>query len=101
MPHLWPGLPEAEIFDKERPSCIPNFQYATACSQNQNPMPPIQWCRRTRSGLQQAKRLVLLADMIGAEEALRLGLVTWVKPAAELDEFGTRGRIGSHRARVV
>jgi 2-(1,2-epoxy-1,2-dihydrophenyl)acetyl-CoA isomerase len=40
-------------------------------------------------GLQQAKRLVLLADMIGAEEALRLGLVTWVKPAAELDEFVT------------
>jgi enoyl-CoA hydratase/carnithine racemase len=40
-------------------------------------------------GLQQAKRLVLLADMIGAEEALSLGLVTWVKPAAELDAFVT------------
>jgi 2-(1,2-epoxy-1,2-dihydrophenyl)acetyl-CoA isomerase len=38
-------------------------------------------------GLQQAKRLVLLADMIGADEALRLGLVTWVKPPEELDGF--------------
>lgn len=38
-------------------------------------------------GLQQAKRLVLLADMIGAEEAHTLGLVTWVKPAAEIDDF--------------
>ncbi|BBX15602.1 enoyl-CoA hydratase [Mycolicibacterium duvalii] len=38
-------------------------------------------------GLQQAKRLVLLADMIGAEEALGLGLVTWVKAADEIDAF--------------
>jgi 2-(1,2-epoxy-1,2-dihydrophenyl)acetyl-CoA isomerase len=38
-------------------------------------------------GLQQAKRLVLLADMIGAEEALALGLVTWVRPAHEVDGF--------------
>ena len=38
-------------------------------------------------GLQQAKRLVLLADMIGADEAHALGLVTWVKPADEIDTF--------------
>jgi 2-(1,2-epoxy-1,2-dihydrophenyl)acetyl-CoA isomerase len=38
-------------------------------------------------GLQQAKRLALLADLIDAEEALRLGAVTWVKPPEELDSF--------------
>jgi 2-(1,2-epoxy-1,2-dihydrophenyl)acetyl-CoA isomerase len=38
-------------------------------------------------GLQQAKRLVLLADMIDAGEAHALGLVTWVKPADEIDGF--------------
>jgi 2-(1,2-epoxy-1,2-dihydrophenyl)acetyl-CoA isomerase len=38
-------------------------------------------------GLQQAKRLALLADTIDAEEALRLGLVTWVKRPDEIDEF--------------
>jgi 2-(1,2-epoxy-1,2-dihydrophenyl)acetyl-CoA isomerase len=38
-------------------------------------------------GLQQAKRLALLADVIDAEEAARLGLVTWVKPQEELDAF--------------
>ncbi|WP_028473816.1 enoyl-CoA hydratase/isomerase family protein [Nocardioides alkalitolerans] len=38
-------------------------------------------------GLQQAKRLAFLAEVIGAEEAERIGLVTWVKPAAELDAF--------------
>ncbi|MBA8826185.1 2-(1,2-epoxy-1,2-dihydrophenyl)acetyl-CoA isomerase [Saccharopolyspora lacisalsi] len=38
-------------------------------------------------GLQQAKRLALLADFVGAEEAYRLGLVTWVKSAGELDAF--------------
>lgn len=38
-------------------------------------------------GLQQAKRLVLLADMIGADEAQGLGLVTWVRPADEIDGF--------------
>ncbi|MBV5244914.1 enoyl-CoA hydratase/isomerase family protein [Mycolicibacterium sp. PAM1] len=38
-------------------------------------------------GLQQAKRLVLLADMIDADEAHGLGLVTWVKPATEIDGF--------------
>lgn len=38
-------------------------------------------------GLQQAKRLVLLADMIDADEAQGLGLVTWVRPADEIDGF--------------
>lgn len=38
-------------------------------------------------GLQQAKRLVLLADMIGADEAHALGLVTWVRPAEDIDAF--------------
>jgi enoyl-CoA hydratase/carnithine racemase len=45
------------------------------------------WLLPRIAGLQQAKRLALLADMIDAEEALRLGLVTWVKPARELDAF--------------
>jgi 2-(1,2-epoxy-1,2-dihydrophenyl)acetyl-CoA isomerase len=47
------------------------------------------WLLPRIAGLQQAKRLVLLADMIGADEARQLGLVTWVKPAAELDAFVT------------
>lgn len=38
-------------------------------------------------GLQQAKRLALLADFVDADEALRLGLVTWVKQPEEIDEF--------------
>lgn len=38
-------------------------------------------------GLQQAKRLVLLADMIDAQEAHALGLVTWVKSSDEIDGF--------------
>lgn len=38
-------------------------------------------------GLQQAKRLVLLADMIDAAEAHTLGLVTWVTPAEDIDTF--------------
>src|SRR5688572_5036031 len=38
-------------------------------------------------GLQQAKRLVLLADMIDAAEAHRLGLVTWVQEADTIDGF--------------
>lgn len=40
-------------------------------------------------GLQQAKRLAFLAEVIGADEAERIGLVTWVKPGAELDDFVT------------
>lgn len=38
-------------------------------------------------GLQQAKRLVLLAEMIDAAEAHSLGLVTWIKPSGEIDAF--------------
>jgi len=38
-------------------------------------------------GLQQAKRLALLAEMITADEALALNLVTWVVSAAEIDDF--------------
>jgi enoyl-CoA hydratase/carnithine racemase len=45
------------------------------------------WLLPKLVGLQQAKRLVLLADTIDADEARALGLVTWVKPAAEIDAF--------------
>jgi 2-(1,2-epoxy-1,2-dihydrophenyl)acetyl-CoA isomerase len=45
------------------------------------------WLLPKLVGLQQAKRLVLLADTIDAEEAHRLGLVTWVKGAEEIDAF--------------
>jgi enoyl-CoA hydratase/carnithine racemase len=40
-------------------------------------------------GLQQAKRLVLLADTIDAAEAHALNLVTWVVGATEIDAFVT------------
>lgn len=45
------------------------------------------WLLPKLVGLQQAKRLALLAEMIDAAEALRLGLVTWVKEADEIDAF--------------
>jgi 2-(1,2-epoxy-1,2-dihydrophenyl)acetyl-CoA isomerase len=45
------------------------------------------WLLPKLVGLQQAKRLVLLAETIDAEEARALGLVTWVKAAAEIDAF--------------
>ncbi|MFG1811942.1 enoyl-CoA hydratase/isomerase family protein [Streptomyces sp. NPDC049040] len=45
------------------------------------------WLLPKLVGLQQAKRLVLLGEMIDAAEAHRLGLVTWVVPAAEIDAF--------------
>src|SRR5271156_5971167 len=38
-------------------------------------------------GLQQAKRLVLLAETIDAAEAHALGLVTWMVDAGEIDAF--------------
>jgi enoyl-CoA hydratase/carnithine racemase len=38
-------------------------------------------------GLQQAKRLALLGEVIDAAEARELGLVTWVKEDGELDAF--------------
>ena len=45
------------------------------------------WLLPKLVGLQQAKRLVLLAETIDAEEARAMGLVTWVKPADEIDAF--------------
>jgi len=45
------------------------------------------WLLPKLAGLQQAKRLVLLAEMIDAAEAHSLGLVTWVKPPDEIDGF--------------
>jgi 2-(1,2-epoxy-1,2-dihydrophenyl)acetyl-CoA isomerase len=47
------------------------------------------WLLPKLVGLQQAKRLVLLADMIDADEAHSLGLVAWVKRAGEIDGFVT------------
>jgi 2-(1,2-epoxy-1,2-dihydrophenyl)acetyl-CoA isomerase len=38
-------------------------------------------------GLQQAKRLALLAEAIDAAEAHQLGMVTYVQPVEQLDEF--------------
>jgi 2-(1,2-epoxy-1,2-dihydrophenyl)acetyl-CoA isomerase len=45
------------------------------------------WLLPRLVGLQQAKRLALLAEMIDAEEARSLNLVTWVVPAGEIDAF--------------
>jgi len=45
------------------------------------------WLLPKLVGLQQAKRLVLLAETIDADEAQSIGLVTWVKPASEIDAF--------------
>lgn len=45
------------------------------------------WLLPRLVGLQQAKRLVLLGETIDAAEAHRLGLVTWVVAAAEVDGF--------------
>ena len=45
------------------------------------------WMLPHLAGLQQAKRLAFLAEFISAAEAKELGLVTWTKPAAELDAF--------------
>lgn len=45
------------------------------------------WLLPKLVGLQQAKRLVMLADTIDAEEARSLGLVTWVQAAEEIDGF--------------
>ncbi|MCQ4129062.1 enoyl-CoA hydratase-related protein [Rhodococcus erythropolis] len=36
-------------------------------------------------GIQQAKRLAMLPELIGADEAVELGLVTWVVPPEKLD----------------
>ena len=45
------------------------------------------WLLPKLVGLQQAKRLTLLAETIDAAEAYALNLVTWVVPAAEIDAF--------------
>jgi enoyl-CoA hydratase/carnithine racemase len=45
------------------------------------------WLLPKLVGLQQAKRLALLAEMIDASEAHALNLVTWVVSAAEIDAF--------------
>lgn len=45
------------------------------------------WLLPKLVGVQQAKRLALLAEMIDADEARALGLVTWITPAAEIDGF--------------
>jgi enoyl-CoA hydratase/carnithine racemase len=45
------------------------------------------WLLPKLVGLQQAKRLALLADTIDAAEAHALGLVTWVVPGTEIDAF--------------
>jgi len=45
------------------------------------------WLLPRTVGTLQAKRLALLADMVGAEEALSLGLATWVKEPDQLDGF--------------
>src|ERR1700752_742131 len=45
------------------------------------------WLLPKLIGLQQAKRLVLLAETIDAAQAHALNLVTWVVPATEIDDF--------------
>src|SRR5580700_2819785 len=45
------------------------------------------WLLPKLDGLQQAKRLALLAETIDATDAHALNLVTWVVPAAEIDAF--------------
>lgn len=45
------------------------------------------WLLPRLVGLQQAKRLALLADFVDAAEARTLGLVTWVVEQDELDAF--------------
>jgi 2-(1,2-epoxy-1,2-dihydrophenyl)acetyl-CoA isomerase len=55
------------------------------------------WLLPRLVGMQQAKRLALLAEMIDAEEALRLGLVTWVVELEKIDAFvaDLTGRLAS------
>ena len=47
------------------------------------------WLLPKLVGLQQAKRLTLLAETIDAEEAQALNLVTWVVSGADIDAFVT------------
>jgi enoyl-CoA hydratase/carnithine racemase len=55
------------------------------------------WLLPKLVGLQQAKRLVLLAETIDAAEAQSLGLVTWVKAEDQIDDFvaDLAGRLAS------
>ncbi|GAB2960874.1 enoyl-CoA hydratase-related protein [Streptomyces pseudoechinosporeus] len=48
------------------------------------------WLLPKLVGLQQAKRLALLAETIDAEEARSLNLVTWVVPGEEIDGYVAR-----------
>lgn len=45
------------------------------------------WLLPRLVGMQQAKRLALLAEMVDAEEAFALGLVTWVRAEEQIDAF--------------
>lgn len=45
------------------------------------------WLLPKLAGLQQAKRLALLAETIDAEQARAMNLVTWVVSAVEIDDF--------------
>jgi 2-(1,2-epoxy-1,2-dihydrophenyl)acetyl-CoA isomerase len=45
------------------------------------------WTLPRRVGMHKAKELVLLADIIGAKEAMDIGLVNRVLPDGELDAF--------------
>ncbi|MFD4401249.1 enoyl-CoA hydratase/isomerase family protein [Nocardia sp. NPDC058499] len=45
------------------------------------------WLLPKLVGVQQAKRLALLGETIDAAEAQALGLVTWIRPEAEIDRF--------------
>ncbi len=52
------------------------------------------WLLPKLIGLQQAKRLALLAETIDAEQALAMNLVTWVVPGDEIDGSSTTSRAG-------
>ncbi|RJO75119.1 enoyl-CoA hydratase [Nocardia panacis] len=45
------------------------------------------WLLPRLVGLQQAKRLTMLAEMLSAEQAAEYGLVTWVRPDTEVVDF--------------
>jgi 2-(1,2-epoxy-1,2-dihydrophenyl)acetyl-CoA isomerase len=55
------------------------------------------WLLPRLVGLHQAKRLALLGEFVDAAEARELGLVTWVRPPEELDEFvaGIAGQLAA------
>lgn len=55
------------------------------------------WLLPRLVGIQQAKRLVLLAEFVDAVEAHELGLVTWIKQADEISGFAAElaGRLAA------